>query len=182
MKSSLRRRIAAVALVLAAPAAAGCTNGFGAQTDQVYQPAVGTNDKTGDVFALNALIVSADDGSGTLAVSLLNDGDQDDALVSVTGSNLTSSFSPISLPPGELVDLARSGEVSVTGPKVEAGNFVSIELAFQSGLSKKLLIPVVRNNNAFADVPLPSEPPNPGAASATQQPSGAASPSASPSQ
>jgi copper(I)-binding protein len=163
VKSPLRRRIAAVALVLAAPAAAGCTNGFDAQTDQPYQPAVGVNDQTGSVDALNAAIVSDTDGIGTLSVTLLNNADQPDQLVSVTGSDLTAQFSPIELPTDQLVDLSKEGQVAVSGPKVSAGEFVTLELVFRDGGSKEMTVPVVPHAFDFGEVPLPS-----GSPSATQ--------------
>lgn len=179
MKSPLRRRLAAVALVLATPLAAACTGrGFDVQTDQVYQPSVGTNAHTGDIDILNALIVSSDGRSGTLSVSILNNGDKPDALQQVTGEQLQAQFSPVRLPAGQLVNLTEKGDVSVTGD-LKPGNFVTVELTFRNGESATMTIPVVDAAGEFADVPLPGE-----SASSTPSPSGSSSgsPSGSPSE
>ena len=50
MKSPIQRR-AAIAALLLAPALTAC--GFNEQTDQVYQPAVGVNDRSDNVYVLN---------------------------------------------------------------------------------------------------------------------------------
>lgn len=173
MKSPLPRRIAVVALVLAAPAAAGCTNGFGAQTDQAYQPAIGVNDNTDTIDILNAAVVSGSPGEGTFSVSLVNRGDKDNELVSVTGSDVTAQFAPIALPSNQLVNLSDKGQISVSGPKVAPGNYVELELTFRSGASEKVNVPVVGPTDAFSGVPLPS-----GSSSATPAQSASESPSA----
>ena len=51
MKSPIQRRVAIAALLLA-PALTAC--GFSEQTDQVYQPAVGVNDRSDTVYVLSA--------------------------------------------------------------------------------------------------------------------------------
>ena len=78
MKSPSQRRLAIAALLLV-PALASC--GFNAQTDQVYQAAVGINDRSGEVDILNALIVSGEDGSGTFAGTLVNKDTTNDCLL-----------------------------------------------------------------------------------------------------
>ena len=70
MLTSARRRLAAVALVLLVPLLGAC--GFGYQTDQVYQPSVGVNDRDGTVDVLGAVVVSSADGQGTFVASLVN--------------------------------------------------------------------------------------------------------------
>ncbi len=81
---NLRRSIATVAVIALPLGLSGC--GFDAPTDQVYTPAVGVNNQDGQVDVLNALIVSAEDGSGTLVVSLANnDQAEPDALAGVAG-------------------------------------------------------------------------------------------------
>lgn len=174
MKSPLRRRLAAVALVLATPLAAACTGrGFDVQTDQVYQPSVGENEHTENIDILNALIVSSDGSNGTLSVSLVNDGDRPDALEQVTGEEVQGQFSPVRLPVGQLVNLSEKGEVSVTGT-LDPGTFVEVELSFRNGDTATMTIPVVEPTGEFADVPLPSESP-----SASESPSSSSSESPS---
>ena len=82
---NVRRSIAAVAVVLAAPALSSC--GFDAPTEQIYNPTVGVFDKSGSVELLNVLVVADAAGSGTVIATLVNsDLVNDDALTGVTGS------------------------------------------------------------------------------------------------
>jgi hypothetical protein len=62
---NVRRRLATAALLLAVPALSSCSVSFGAQTDQVYNPSAGVDDRSGSVDVLNALVVSGAAGSGT---------------------------------------------------------------------------------------------------------------------
>lgn len=155
MKSTTQRRAALVALLLA-PTTAAC--GFSAQTDEVYQPGVGVNDRSGPVDILNATIVSATDGSGTFAGTLVNEENQPDQLTLLTGAQLTSTGAPVPIPPGGMVNLADSGAVTVSGDSKEIvpGNIVEVTLVFSSGQSTKIGVPVVSHDGYFANVPVPS--------------------------
>lgn len=156
MKSPSRRR-AAVAALLLVPALSAC--GFNVQTDQVYQPAEGVNERSGEVDVLNALVVSAEDGSGTFAGSLAN-GDQADAdeLTSITGQGLEIELDePVEIPAAGLVNFAEEGNVAVTGDDVLAGGFVTLTFTFSSGQSTTVKMPVVVHGGDYADVPVPSD-------------------------
>lgn len=155
MKSTSQRRTAIAALLLA-PALVAC--GFNVQTDQVYQAATGVNDRDGAVDVLNAVIVSGSDGSGTLAVTLVNN-DQDDAheLTGITGDDSTATMEAIEVPANGLVNLAESGAVAITGDRVEPGNFVTLTLDFADGQTTELRVPVVAHEDEYDDVPLPKQ-------------------------
>ena len=71
LRRSARLLTATGALVLAASALTSC--GFDYATDRVYTPGAGTNDRDGSVDVLGAVVVSAEDGSGTLVASFSND-------------------------------------------------------------------------------------------------------------
>ena len=73
---NVRRSIAVAAAVVAAPVMSSCGVNFDAQTDQVYNPAVGVNDRSGSVDVLNALIVSKAPGSGTVVATLVNNDEE----------------------------------------------------------------------------------------------------------
>ena len=68
MLTPVRRRLAALALVLLVPGLGACQY----QTDQVYQPGVGVNNRDGTVDVLGAVVVSSTDGKGTFVASLVN--------------------------------------------------------------------------------------------------------------
>jgi hypothetical protein len=153
VKSPTQRRVAIAALLLA-PALTAC--GFSAQTDQVYQAAVGVNDRSGDVDVLNALVVSGEDGSGTFAGTLVNkDTTEDATLDSVTGTGVTASRHTVDVPAGGVARLAETGEVTLRGDGIKPGSFVEVTLAFDSGQSTTVTVPVVAAEGDYAEVPLP---------------------------
>jgi len=155
-------------MVLLVPTLGAC--GFGYQTDQVYQPAVGVNNRDGAVDVLNAVVVtSSTDGDGTFVASLVNKADSDDSLESVDGEDVQVQVSaPVEVKAGDLVNLADTGAVSVVGDGVQPGDFVRLTLQFESGQSTEVNVPVVPHEEEFSEVKLAS-------------PESSASPSASPS-
>lgn len=178
MKSPLRRRTAIAALLLA-PALTAC--GFSAQTDQVYQPALGVNDRSGTVDVLNALIVSGEDGSGTFAGTLVNeDTTQDNTLDSVSGPGITASPSTVDVPAGGNARLAESGAVTLQGSDIKPGSFVELTLSFTSGQTTTMKVPVVEATGDYSKVPLPGSSPTT-SPSKSPKSSPSSSPSASPS-
>ena len=180
MKSPIQRRVAIAALLLA-PVLTAC--GFSAQTDQVYQAAVGTNDRSGKVDVLNALIVSGEGGSGTFAGTLVNtDTTKDDRLDSVSGPGITASSKTVDVPAGGNARLAESGVITLKGSDIEPGNFVELTFAFKSGQTTTMKVPVVTASGPYTSVPLPKSP-SP-TRSPTKSPTGspAASPTATPSE
>lgn len=151
MKSPIQRR-AAIAALLLAPALTAC--GFHVQTDQVYQAAVGPNERDGDVDILNAVIVSAQDGSGTFAGTLVNnDTTTDNSLDSVSGPGITASRRAVEIPAADAVNLGESGLVTISGEEIEPGTFVELTFAFSGGDSVTVDVPVVAAEGPYADVP-----------------------------
>jgi hypothetical protein len=157
---TLRRSIVAAVVVLATPALVSC--GFDAPTDQVYTPAVGVNDRSGTVDVLNAMVVSGDDGSGTLVAALVNnDQADDDALTGVGGAgqdqaaNVTLPGGQVDVPAGGLVQLADEGNVTVEAERVTPGNFVELQFTFERGETITVKAPVVANEGDYADVQVP---------------------------
>lgn len=177
MKSPLRRRTAIAALLLA-PALTAC--GFGVQTDQVYQPAVGVNDRSGDVDILNALIVSGEDGSGTFAGTLVNkDTTQDITLDSVSGPGVTASQTTVDVPAAGNARLAESGALTLEGASIKPGTLVELTFSFSNGQTTTLKAPVVEAAGDYKDVPLPSASPT--STKSPKSPKSSSSPSSSPS-
>jgi hypothetical protein len=154
MLTSTRRRLAAVALVLLVPSLGAC--GFGYQTDQIYQPGVGVNNRDGSVDVLAAVVVSSTDGEGTFVASLVNtDTETDDSLVQVTGEEVQATVqAPVELPADTLVNLADTGAVAVTGESVSPGKWVRLTLTFENGQSTEVNAPVVPDEDEFSDVEL----------------------------
>ena len=160
---NLRRSIAVAALVVAVPVLSSCGVNFGAPTDKVYNAAAGVDDRSGSVDVLNALIVSGQDGTGTVVAGLVNKnqntadhltnigpGDPAKADVTVAGPASTT------IPAAGMVSLADKGAYSVTGKRVVAGNFVKLTFTFEGSKSVTVDVPVVLASNPdYANVPLP---------------------------
>jgi hypothetical protein len=147
----LRRRLAAAALVLLVPTMTACGIGFDQQTDKVYQAGTGSDNRSGQVYVLNAAIVSATDGTGTFAGTLVNTNQTTaDALVSIAGG----TGGPVALAPNASVNLAASGAVKIANPTIKAGGYLQITLQFQSGQTTTMNVPVVARVGDYANVPV----------------------------
>jgi hypothetical protein len=144
-----RRAVAVVALLLLAPGISACSRGFNEQTDQVYTPAAGADDRSGSVDVLNALIVSGTDGSGTVVASLVNnDQTHDDTLrgVSGAGSDSGAQVKPggdTTIPAGGLLNLATKGQIEIRDKSVVPGGLVDIRFTFDRGQAVTMTVPVV---------------------------------------
>ncbi len=183
---NLRRSTAAAAIVLALPVLASC--GFNEQTDQVYNAAAGVDNRSGTVDVLDAQIVSAQNGSGTVVAGLANqDQNQADRLISVTAGDQASQGltfsgpSSITIPAGGDVELGLKGQSvgqwTVTGPTVKAGSFVKITFNFQRAETITVDVPVTPSSNPmYSDVPLPQQS---SSASPSRAPKASKSPKAS---
>lgn len=159
---NVRTRLASAALVLTAPVLTSCSVNFGAQTDQVYTPGVGVNDRSGSVDVLGAVVVSGSAGSGTVVATLVNnDQDQGDTLTGVAGAGRDSSLTvtpggPTDIPTDGLLNLADEGRIFVRGERVASGNFVSLTFSFQRGESVTVDAPVVDAIDEYSEITLPS--------------------------
>jgi hypothetical protein len=154
---NVRRRLTTAAVALTLPVLtaglSGC--GFDAPTDQRYNPAVGVNAQDGDVDALNVLIVSATPGSGTFVGTFANnDQDEGDALSGVTGEGVQVELGDqVDIPAGGLLTID-DGSATVTGDRVEAGNFVRLTITFDNAASVTLRAPVVPQSGPYEDIPV----------------------------
>ncbi len=95
----------------------GCAAGLNAQTLKPYAPADGVMANSGDIRILNALVVVADDSSGTGVVSLtiVNRGNRDDSLTDLTSPDGTVDLTGTrDLPAGKAVRFGATTEPSAT--------------------------------------------------------------------
>ena len=160
---NVRRSIAAAAVLLAVPALSACGVSFGAPTDQVYQPSVGVDDRTGKVDVLNALIVSGSNGSGTVVATLVNNDQQnDDTLKNVAGAGTDAGMTvkvggDTTIPAGGLLNLATQGGITARDKRIVPGYFVEITFSFDRAEAITINVPVVAHSDpAYADVKVPS--------------------------
>jgi hypothetical protein len=159
---NVRRSLAAVVVALMVPVLSSCGVNFSAQTDQVYQPAVGSDDRSSMVDVLNAMVVSGSTGSGTVVATLVNnDQAQDDTLRGVAGAGKDASIKvtpggDTTIPTAGLLNLATSGSIFATGEQLEPGSFVELTFTFDRAEPVTLDVPVVSADNpAYADIKLP---------------------------
>ncbi|WP_155993127.1 hypothetical protein [Nocardioides sp. URHA0020] len=165
LRRTARLLAAAGALLLAAPVLSSC--GFDYATDRVYTPGTGTNDQDTKVDVLGSVVVSAEEGSGTLVTTFANNkakepekvtaiaGAGDDAALKVEG------FTPIELAPGGYVNLADADTpVTITGD-FGAGDFLTLEFTFGDGSTTRLDIPAVADCYEYSGLDKSAETPTP---------------------
>lgn len=160
-----RRRLAIAlgALVLAAPVLTSC--GFDYATDRVYTPASGVNERDADVDVLNAVIVSAAEGSGTFIASFANNNQDESASVeSISGAGDSSSlqvddFEPIQIEAGQLVNLATSEEGIIVKGDFGPGDFVTLSIRFGDGETVEMDVPTVNDCGEYAGLDVSSGSP-----------------------
>ena len=173
--------LAVSGLLLATPLLTSC--GFNYATDRVYTPAAGVNNRDASVDALGAVIVSAQDGSGTFIATFSNNDQEKKATVDTlsggNGSTLqVDTFKAIKLDPGGLVNLATVGGIPVTGT-FKAGDMVPVTVTFGDGERADLTVPVVTDSGDYAGLDTSSSSASP---SSSPTDSSSASPSGSPSE
>jgi hypothetical protein len=159
LRRSARLLTAAGALLLAAPVLSSC--GFNYATDRPYTPGAGTNDQDARVDVLNAVVVSAEDGSGTLITTFSNnDADKSATVSAIAGADddtdlKIGDFDPIEIPPGGYVNLADPDGPAADAPiTVEGdfttGQFVTLEFTFGDGSSTTLDLPSMSDCYEYA--------------------------------
>ncbi len=156
----LRRPLAlrAGALVLALGALTSC--GFDLATDRPYTPGEGTNDQSGDVEVLSALVVAAQPNEGTIVVTLVNSTLDDQTLTGVSAGDLeVTDFDPIDVPPRGHVNLADDGGILVSGD-FDAGQLIPITFSFEAGDTATLNVPVVTACDTYLGLDLTEDSEN----------------------
>jgi hypothetical protein len=150
----MQPRLLATAVAVLALAAPLSSCGFDYATDRDYTPAGGANNRDGDVDILSAVVVSAEEGSGTFVASLSNnDTDNEQTFTGVSGdegaSITAAEFEPVEIAPGGLVNLAEPpAEIVLTGD-FTAGDFVPLTLDFGNGERVMLNVPVVPDDSGY---------------------------------
>lgn len=143
--------LAAGVLLLAAPLSS-C--GFDNATEREYTQAAGANNRDASVDVLNAVIVSAEEGSGTFVATFVNNDVSEDGTIEAMTPGVDTAqiadFSPITVDPGSHVYLGAEGEegVAVEG-EFGAGAMVPITFELSGGQVVQMTVPVVSNCHEF---------------------------------
>lgn len=148
-----RRALATTAALLALSAPlTSC--GFDYATDRDYTPASGANNRDGVVDVLSAVLVSAEEGSGTFVASLSNNDTENPATFTALsgdeGADVTAAeFEPVEIAPGALVNLAEpAADIVVTGD-FGPGSVVPLTVDFGDGERISLNVPVVVADSGY---------------------------------
>lgn len=98
----------------------------------------GTQATLGAMRVENATVVRGDDGTGSLIMSVFNQGAEPDTLTSVTVNGIPASVAPTAIAPGtfQAFGYGVEGQPStnialVTGLDVEASSYVPVTLIFE---------------------------------------------------
>jgi len=147
----MRRLTPVLALALAATLSS-C--GFDNATDRVYTPAAGPIARDASVDVLSAVIVSKAPGAGTFIAGLSNNSGSEavvfEGIRPVGDTTLTfEEVEPATIPPLGFENLSEQGNgIPVTGD-FRAGDFVTVELSFDTGEDVQLDIPIVTDCDEF---------------------------------
>lgn len=157
LRRSARLLTATGALVLAASALTSC--GFDYATDRVYTPGAGTNDRSGEVDVLSAVVVSAEGDSGTLITTFANKSTTEPASVdAIEGEDVTiGDFDPIELDPNGLVNLADSDTPITVEGDFAVGAFLSLTFTFDDGSTVTMDVPSVPDCYEYAGLDATAE-------------------------
>ena len=168
-----RRRIAATALATTALLTLGaCGTSFNAQTSKVYQAAVGA-DHRGELDVMNTQLVANEDGSATLAASIVNNTKTEQTLDSITATTLSGEelqvsdpATPLDLKPdlGTIVGAVASPSIFSITKGAAAGHYVRLTLTFSNAAPVTIEAPVVTRTAEYDEVataPAPEPTPTP---------------------
>ena len=161
------RRLATALVAASLVAISGCAANFDAPTQAIYQPAIGSDDRNGDVFVLNALVLGDDQGNGTLVTSLINQTSPADFLTGVTATVLggggvdvgslptlssTVANAPstgIELPTQTAVRLPEGGFVQLNSADLKPGGYLTLTLTFKEAAPLDIDVPVVAESPTY---------------------------------
>ena len=146
------RRLTPVLALALASTLSSC--GFDYATDRVYTPAAGPIARDASVDVLSAVIVSKAPGAGTFIAGLSNNSGSEDvvfeAIRPVGDTSIAfEELEPRTIAPLGYENLAEAGNgIPVTG-EFRAGQFVSVQLSFDTGEDVEMQVPVVTDCDMF---------------------------------
>jgi hypothetical protein len=137
------RRLPAVALALVcaltALATSACSVGVDAETNLQGPSGDGATVDTGQLNARGLLLVMSPTGTASLIGTLVNLGDDDDAITSVTVAGATTTISeagattiPLRARSSVQIGYLPSRVITVTGLPADFGRFVDVTIGYQS--------------------------------------------------
>ncbi|MEV0203042.1 copper chaperone PCu(A)C [Nonomuraea sp. NPDC050691] len=167
-----RRWIVAAAALLAAPVLAGCSAGFGANTNKPYAPneagvliEQGKYGSPRGVQIPQAFILGPDSGaqlawrgSAPIYLNILNTAGAPDTLTAVSAGTLgtVKVAAPVQLPPNQLVNTGKPSPqlmLESLSKSLRGGETVRLDLTFANAGVVSLNVPVITRSREFKDYP-----------------------------
>lgn len=147
---------ALVAASLAGSALTGCSSGEGATSRQFYAPADGVYADSGDIRALNVLVVAAEGSStGVLVMTVANRGRRADRLTGIeTDAGSVVLSGPAELPAGGSLQFGSDTDptATVTGLGAEPGEAIEVTLRFSRAEPVTLRTVVMPATGDYEDI------------------------------
>lgn len=156
----MRNRVSAALAVslLAILPAAGCYQGFDGTVNSQDPTGNGTDFEVGDLRVQNTTLVADASGSGTagLTMTIINDGEADDALVSASiesvGAGATEG--PVQVAAGSAVKVGGPGgapAIAFIGLTQPAGTYADVTFTFRDAGSTTVPIALVPGTDYYQD-------------------------------
>lgn len=154
-------RLATVTLAVTLSVLTGCGANFGAQTNQIYQPADGISNRDGEVYAIDLLVVSDGSNNGTVVGTLIDQNPEDDQLTGfaaagLDGEEITTAplKAPLDLPSQTSVKVQDGAKLRLAGDAVVPGDFITLTLTFASAAPVEVQVPVHDVGTIYTDIPI----------------------------
>ena len=171
-RARFRLPVAVAAVLLTS----GCGSNFNAESQDPYQPGPGISDRAGDVYVINMLVATTEDGAGTVVGSLVNQRSQADYVVEFTathgeGGELSTGPLPavpsdaassdgsapskgVVVPADEATQFPDDAKLQVSGDAVVPGTFVTLTFTFHRGDPVSVEVPVFSQDNSYVEGPV----------------------------
>ncbi len=154
----IRSRVAVLAVCLVAVLpAAGCYQGFDNTVNTQSATGNGTDFEVGDLKVLDATLVADEAGTGvaSLSVTIVNDGEVDEALESVTAQlgGPGAVTGALDVPAGTSLRIGAPGDPTIifSGMQARAGQWETLTFTFSRSGSESRSIAVVPPVGYYAD-------------------------------
>jgi hypothetical protein len=165
---AVRRTALAGATVALSITVAACGASFNAQTSKPYQPAEGTNAQSGGIAVRNLLVLASEDGKGELHGVIVNSGQSDDKLISITaapaGAQVASTEKPATvtftglketeLKAGAAASIPPTGNEPVTVTGGKPGQMIKVTITFGQAGPITTSLPVLTTDH-YSPSPAP---------------------------
>ena len=157
LKKNLKSARSALFGTLLVVGLTGCNaSGPDAPTRNVRQVTDGVEATSGDVKAVNVLLVAQEDGSAVLVGTFTNSGETSDAITAITANGILGEISVSTLDqysgPAIFEGDSKNSSAKFTGLNAKASSHVELEVSFATAAPMKLSALVRAKTDIYANV------------------------------